>query len=123
MYKVNYRLAGEKKNVNSEEKKLALSNSEADEKKKKKRKDRAMQLTMQMEVQKQLHEQLLDRTLLLNPKTINVNLLRDVAGLRTTMNLKILRGSRFLQIWFAVSLLIRQTRRLDSGESLNHGHS
>ncbi|CAG7877729.1 unnamed protein product, partial [Brassica rapa] len=55
----NYRLAGEKKNVNSEEKKLALSNSEADEKEKKKG---AMQLTevlhMQMEVQKQLHEQL-----------------------------------------------------------------
>ncbi|CAF2101821.1 unnamed protein product, partial [Brassica napus] len=56
--------------VNSEEKKLALSNSEAVEKKKKKKKG-AMQLTMQMEVQKQLHEQLLDRTLLLNPKTIN----------------------------------------------------
>lgn len=53
--------------------------------------DRAMQLTMQMEVQKQLHEQLLDRTLLLNPKTINVNPLRDVAGLRTTLSLKILR--------------------------------
>ncbi|KAH0927369.1 hypothetical protein HID58_019625 [Brassica napus] len=53
------KLAGEKKNVNSEEKKLALSNSEADEKEKKKG---AMQLTevlhMQMEVQKQLHEQL-----------------------------------------------------------------
>ncbi|CAN8259545.1 unnamed protein product [Cochlearia groenlandica] len=47
----------EKKNVNSEGKKPALSNSEADEKKK-----GAMQLTealrMQMEVQKQLHEQL-----------------------------------------------------------------
>ncbi|VVA97445.1 unnamed protein product [Arabis nemorensis] len=47
----------EKKNSNSEEKKLALSNSEADEKKKE-----AIQLTealrMQMEVQKQLHEQL-----------------------------------------------------------------
>ncbi|CAF1704295.1 hypothetical protein HID58_053719 [Brassica napus] len=47
----------EKKNVNTEEKKLALSNSEAVERKK-----GAMQLTealrMQMEVQKQLHEQL-----------------------------------------------------------------
>ncbi|CAH8362507.1 unnamed protein product [Eruca vesicaria subsp. sativa] len=47
----------EKKNVNSEEKKLALSNSDADEKKR-----GAIQLTealrMQMEVQKQLHEQL-----------------------------------------------------------------
>ncbi|KAJ4898121.1 myb-like HTH transcriptional regulator family protein [Raphanus sativus] len=47
----------EKRNVNTEEKKLALSNSEADERKK-----GAMQLTealrMQMEVQKQLHEQL-----------------------------------------------------------------
>ncbi|KAF3612036.1 hypothetical protein DY000_02050768 [Brassica cretica] len=53
----NYRLAGEKKNVNSVEKKLALSNSDADEKKRKKG---AIQLTMQMEVQNQLHEQLLE---------------------------------------------------------------
>ncbi|KAH0934157.1 hypothetical protein HID58_011274 [Brassica napus] len=47
----------EKRNVNTEEKKLALSNNEAAERKK-----GAMQLTealrMQMEVQKQLHEQL-----------------------------------------------------------------
>ncbi|KAL0717102.1 hypothetical protein Bca4012_066424 [Brassica carinata] len=47
----------EKKNVNTEEKKLALCKNEADERKK-----GAMQLTealrMQMEVQKQLHEQL-----------------------------------------------------------------
>ncbi|CAF1935063.1 unnamed protein product, partial [Brassica oleracea] len=71
----NYRLAGEKKNVNSVEKKLALSNSDADEKKRKKGwMHWAIQLTMQMEVQNQLHEQLLEVT----PITLYYMLLQKI---------------------------------------------